>query len=126
MSTQASIDWNPPGRPAPAAADPSAPAPVRRRVPRVNRDLVERLVAGPVDSDELDGRHLPAGAPLPFGKRYSARLDVRKWLREAGYEGDPIPRRTLDPEANHWEWRLTPAARELALQLLHAEDDAAR
>lgn len=96
---------------------------MRRRVPRVNRDLVERLVAGPVDSDELDGHS--SGRP-PYGRRYSARLfDVRKWLRAAGYEGDPIPRRALDPEANRWEWRLTPAARELALQLLHV-DHAAR
>lgn len=124
MSTQASIDWNPPGRPAPSAADPSAPAPVRRRVPRVNRDLVERLVGGPVASDELDGHN---AARPPYGRRYSARLhDVREWLREAGYQGDPIPRRALDPEANHWEWRLTPAARELAQQLLHAEDVARR
>jgi hypothetical protein len=118
-NTQQRIDWSPPAPPpVPAAADPHCPAPARRRAHTFNRALLCRLMTGePLRTGELEARD-EAGR-LPYGKRYCARIhDVREWLRELGYDGDPVPRRCLDSEALTWEWRMTPEAVRLAAEEL--------
>ncbi len=108
---QASLNFDEPPPPAlPPAVDSHLPSALKRIQLPHNRNLLTRLLHGPIESDELES------CRALFGKRGSARLhDVREWLRALGYEGkDPIPGVCLDAKRGISRWALTDEAAQIA------------